>query len=53
MVYSDTECQVLKGKTTNELGCHNILGRAGSANGVCNSDTSRLPLPASNFSTHM
>jgi hypothetical protein len=51
--YSDTNCQVQLGNTTNLLGCRASLGRFGSAEGVCNSDNSRLPLPASNFTTNM
>mmetsp|Transcript_125656 Transcript_125656/g.246258 ORF Transcript_125656/g.246258 Transcript_125656/m.246258 type:complete len:739 (+) Transcript_125656:70-2286(+) len=51
--YTDTNCQVPLGNTTNTLGCRNALGRFGSAQGMCNSDNSRLPLPAHNFTTEL
>lgn len=51
--FSDTNCQTPLGNTTNTLNCRSIVGRFGSVGGGCNSDTSRLPLPAANFTTEM
>ena len=51
--FTDTECKVPVGSTTNSLGCRNTVGRFRSAEGKCTSDDSRLPLPASNFTTEM
>jgi hypothetical protein len=49
--FSDTECKNEITSVQNDLSCRNIIGRAGSAKGMCNSDDSKLPLPASNFTT--
>lgn len=51
--YSDTNCQTPMGNTTNNLDCRPLFGRAGSVAGMCNSDSSRLPLPAANFTTEL
>jgi hypothetical protein len=53
-MYSDTNCQVQLGNTTNLLGCRATLGRYRSVEALCNADASRLPLPeGANFTTKM
>jgi hypothetical protein len=49
--FADLECTQQLTSVQNDLSCRNIVGRAGSAKGMCNSDDSKLPLPAGNFTT--
>lgn len=51
--YSDANCQTQVETVSNDLNCRNVIGRAGSARGLCNSDASELPLPASNFTSKL
>ena len=51
--YSDAECMVPMTNYSTALGCRSLLGRFGSAEGVCSSDDSQLPLPSDTFVTEM
>jgi hypothetical protein len=47
--YTDLECS--EGATINDrdMTCSNIIGRFGSAKGMCNSDASALPIPVGKY----
>jgi hypothetical protein len=47
--YTDLECS--EGATINDrdMTCNNIIGRFGSAKGMCNSDASALPMPMGKY----
>lgn len=47
--YTDLECKEGEVQNDRDLGCGDIVGRFGSAKGVCNSDPTQLPLPVGKY----
>lgn len=52
--FLDADCTIPDTNTTRPLECAGMLGgRFASGQGVCNTDPSRLPLPAGTFVTQV